>query len=135
MIRLTLDDKSRLVAMDLPYLTELPHRKFLFLDGTAGFQVLKNDFQTAGIPRGTEFQMAVWRELKKIPRGQTRTYGQIAAAVGRPKAARAVGSACGKNPIPVFIPCHRAVASNGLGGFSGGLPWKKLLLELENARF
>jgi len=105
------------------------------LDGTAGFQVLENDFQTAGIPRGTEFQMAVWSELKKIPQGQTRTYGQIATAIGRPKAARAVGSACGKNPVPVFIPCHRAVASNGLGGFSGGLPWKKLLLELENVQF
>jgi len=80
---------------------------------------------------GTEFQKAVWNELKKIPRGQTRTYGEIAKAIGRPNAVRAVGSACGANPLPLFIPCHRVVAKNGLGGFGFGLPWKKLLLELE----
>lgn len=88
-------------------------------------------FPRIGIPESTEFQRAVWNELKKIPRGQTRTYSAIAAAIGRPKAVRAVGSACGANPLPVFIPCHRVVAKNGLGGFGSGLPWKKLLLELE----
>jgi len=80
---------------------------------------------------GTDFQKAVWNALKKIPRGQTRTYGEIAAAIGRPGAVRAVGTACGANPVPLFIPCHRVVAKNGLGGFGSGLPWKKLLLELE----
>ncbi len=80
---------------------------------------------------GTDFQKAVWKELQKIPRGQTRTYGEIAKAIGRPNAVRAVGAACGANPVPLFIPCHRVVAQNGLGGFGAGLPWKKLLLELE----
>jgi O-6-methylguanine DNA methyltransferase len=86
-----------------------------------------------GKPAGTEFQKAVWEELRKIPRGQTRTYGEIAGAIGRPKAARAVGSACGANPLPLFIPCHRVVAKNGLGGFVAGLPWKILLLKMEGA--
>ena len=84
-----------------------------------------------GTPEGTEFQKRVWNEIKKIPRGQTRTYGEIAATLGRPKAVRAVGSACGANPVPLFIPCHRVVAKNGLGGFGPGLPWKKLLLRME----
>ena len=84
-------------------------------------------------PPGTAFQQAVWKQLQKIPRGQTRTYGEIAAAIGRPNAVRAVGTACGANPIPLFIPCHRVVARNGLGGFGSGLPWKALLLGLEGA--
>ena len=69
--------------------------------------------------------------MQKIPRGQTRTYGEIAAAIGRLNAVRAVGSACGANPLPLFIPCHRVVAKTGLGGFGSGLPWKKLLLKEE----
>lgn len=84
-------------------------------------------------PDGTPFQRAVWSALLNIPRGQTRTYGEIAAVIGQPKAMRAVGTACGANPIPLWIPCHRVVAKNGLGGFGAGLPWKKLLLEMEGA--
>ena len=84
--------------------------------------------------KGTDFQQQVWREIARIPLGQTKTYGELAAAIGRPKAVRAVGSACGKNPVPLFIPCHRVVGSKGgLGGFSAGLPWKRLLLEAEDA--
>lgn len=79
----------------------------------------------------TPFQRAVWRALRRIPHGQTRTYGQIARAIGRPKACRAVGTACGSNPLPLLIPCHRAVGCNGRGGFSAGLGWKKFLLDLE----
>jgi len=82
---------------------------------------------------GTDFQKAVWKELKKIPRGQTRTYGEIAAAIGRPNAVRAVGTACGANPVPLLIPCHRVTAQNGLSGFGSGLPWKTLLLKTEGA--
>lgn len=82
---------------------------------------------------GTEFQRAVWRALTEIPRGETRTYTEIAAAIGRPRAVRAVGSACGTNRIPLLIPCHRVVGANGLGGFSGGLEWKKRLLAAEAA--
>lgn len=82
--------------------------------------------------QATPFQRAVWEALLRIPVGETRTYGQLAAAIGRPKAARAVGQACGANPIPVLIPCHRVVAgSGGLGGFSGGLEWKRRLLAVE----
>ena len=82
----------------------------------------------------TTFQRAVWRALRRIPHGQTRTYTEIARALGRPKACRAVGGACGHNPLPLLIPCHRAVASNGKpGGFSAGRGWKKFLLELEQS--
>ncbi len=81
---------------------------------------------------GTDFQRSVWRELQSIPPGHTRTYGQIAAVLGRPQAARAVGQACGANPIPLLIPCHRVLAAgHRLGGFSGGLDWKRRLLGRE----
>ena len=84
------------------------------------------------LAEGTEFQKAVWLKLCTIPPGQTRTYGQLATALHRPKAARAVGQACGANPIPVLIPCHRVLASGGaLGGFSSGLDWKRKLLARE----
>jgi methylated-DNA-[protein]-cysteine S-methyltransferase len=85
---------------------------------------------------GTPFQQAVWRALAEIPPGQTKSYGEIAQTIGRPKAFRAVGQACGANPIPVLIPCHRALAANGkIGGFSGGLDWKRRLLEEEGVKF
>jgi O-6-methylguanine DNA methyltransferase len=81
---------------------------------------------------GTDFQRRVWNELRKIPAGQSRTYGEIARAIRKAKAVRAVGGACGANPIPVFLPCHRVLAANGrLGGFSSGLEWKKKLLKPE----
>jgi O-6-methylguanine DNA methyltransferase len=80
----------------------------------------------------TEFQKSVWRALLKISSGQTKSYGEIAAVIGKPKAVRAVGGACGANPIPVLVPCNRALAANGkLGGFSGGLDWKRALLARE----
>ena len=84
--------------------------------------------------RGTEFQKAVWRELQRIPLGQTRTYAQVASAIGRPGAVRAVGQACGANPIGVLVPCHRVVRSDGgLGGYYGGVSRKKELLRRERA--
>jgi methylated-DNA-[protein]-cysteine S-methyltransferase len=87
-------------------------------------------------PAGTAFQKSVWRALRKIPSGQTKSYGEIARALGRPKAVRAVGGACGANPIPIFIPCHRVLAANGkIGGFSGGLNWKRDLLAREGMIF
>lgn len=82
-------------------------------------------------PRGTEFQKQVWKAMQEIPFGETRTYKWIAEKIGRPNAVRAVGNACGANPIPLVIPCHRVVAQNGLGGFSGGLHIKKKLLTME----
>lgn len=88
-------------------------------------------FPTA--PRGTPFQRRVWEALCRIPYGQTMTYGALAASLGMPGAARAVGSAAGKNSCPMVIPCHRLVAAKGLGGFSAGLERKRALLSLENA--
>ncbi|MEO5492734.1 MAG: methylated-DNA--[protein]-cysteine S-methyltransferase [Sphingomonas sp.] len=82
--------------------------------------------------RGTEFQKSVWAALLTIPAGETRSYAEIAAQIGRPSACRAVGAANGKNPISIVAPCHRVIGSDGsLTGFAGGLEGKKLLLELE----
>jgi O-6-methylguanine DNA methyltransferase len=84
---------------------------------------------------GTEFQCKVWRELLKIPVGETISYGDLAKRIKSPKAARAVGSACGANPVPLIVPCHRVIASDGsLGGFSGGLNVKRALLKAERKR-
>jgi methylated-DNA-[protein]-cysteine S-methyltransferase len=84
--------------------------------------------------QGTEFQLSVWNNLVKIPYGETRSYAQVAEAVGRPKAVRAVGAANGSNPVAIIVPCHRVIGSSGkLTGYGGGLPLKKRLLELEGA--
>ena len=84
---------------------------------------------------GTAFQQQTWRALLRIPAGRTRGYGELASAVRRPKAARAIGSACGANPIPVLIPCHRVIGASGsLTGFSGGMHWKIKLLEIERVK-
>ena len=81
---------------------------------------------------GTEFQVQVLEELRKIPYGQTVSYGDIARRIGRPRAVRAVGAANGRNPLPIFVPCHRVIGSSGdLTGFGGGLDTKALLLRLE----
>ena len=81
---------------------------------------------------GTAFQQAVWHAIAQIAMGETQTYGELARAIGRPGACRAVARACGQNPLPLLVPCHRVVAANGKpGGFSPGLPWKRLLLEAE----
>ena len=90
-------------------------------------------FDLALAPAGTPFQLSVWQALRTIPYGETTTYGAIAKQVGRPTAIRAVGAANGANPIPVIIPCHRVIGSNGkLTGFGGGLPIKERLLKLES---
>jgi methylated-DNA-[protein]-cysteine S-methyltransferase len=81
---------------------------------------------------GTPFQIQIWSALRQIPLGKVATYGEIAARIGKPGAARAVGQACGSNPAVLFVPCHRIVAANGkLGGFSSGLDLKKALLQHE----
>ena len=86
-------------------------------------------------PRGTGFQSLVWRALTAIPYGETRSYGELARAIGRPSASRAVGAANGQNPIAIIVPCHRVIGSNGtLTGYAGGLPMKRWLLAHE-ARF
>ena len=81
---------------------------------------------------GTDFQRRVWNALRKIDCGKTKSYGEIARLIGRPKVVRAVGGACGANAIPVLVPCHRVLAANRkIGGFSGGLNWKRMLLARE----
>ncbi|MXX76667.1 MAG: methylated-DNA--[protein]-cysteine S-methyltransferase [Holophagales bacterium] len=81
---------------------------------------------------GTEFQQRVWAELRRIPFGETISYGELAARIGKPSASRAVGAANGRNPLPVVVPCHRVIGSDGrLTGFGGGLPTKQALLDLE----
>lgn len=81
---------------------------------------------------GSDFERAVWERMREIPYGQTRSYGSIAAAVGEPGGAQAVGVACNRNSIPVIVPCHRIIGADGkLVGFGGGLERKRILLELE----
>lgn len=87
-------------------------------------------------PQGTDFQKRVWKALAEIPYGETRTYGQIAAATGNPGACRAVGGANNKNPILILIPCHRVIGADGsLTGFGAGLPVKEWLLKLEGIKY
>lgn len=96
------------------------------------FEGKRKEFQLPLDMGGTPFQKAVWAELMKIPYGESRTYGEIAKKLRNPKAGRAVGSANGKNPISIVVPCHRVIASHGgLGGYSGGLDKKRYLLALE----
>ena len=86
----------------------------------------------------TEFELKVWNALKAIPHGETRSYKQIAISIGHPFASRAVANACGKNPLPIEVPCHRAIRSDGtIGGYSGvgGIKTKKLLLQKEGSKF
>ncbi|HKV09482.1 MAG TPA: methylated-DNA--[protein]-cysteine S-methyltransferase [Thermoanaerobaculia bacterium] len=94
----------------------------------------RQTFNLTLAPEGTDFERSVWNELSRIPFGETRSYAEIARAIGRPGAARAVGRANGANPIPIVVPCHRVIGANGsLTGFGGGLPVKSLLLEIEGA--
>lgn len=94
----------------------------------------RDEFDLRLDPHGTEFQRAVWQALREIPYGQTRSYGQIAAAVARPRAARAVGGANNRNPIAVIVPCHRVIGAGGaMVGYAGGLDRKSWLLGHERA--
>ncbi|MBC7227112.1 MAG: methylated-DNA--[protein]-cysteine S-methyltransferase [Thermoflexales bacterium] len=96
------------------------------------FSRIRREFDLPLDLRGTPFQRRVWEELRRIPYGQTVTYGELARRVGRPDAARAVGQAVGANPIPIILPCHRVVGANGsLVGYGGGLDIKAALLRLE----
>ena len=98
------------------------------------FEGGRKQFKLPIVMHGTEFQMAVWQALQKIPYGGTRSYGEIAASIGRPKAVRAVGMANNRNPISIIVPCHRVIGHDGkLVGYGGGLPLKQYLLELERS--
>ncbi|MDE5708677.1 MAG: methylated-DNA--[protein]-cysteine S-methyltransferase [Alistipes sp.] len=96
------------------------------------FAGVRRKFDLPLAPAGTPFQQSVWAALQEIPCGETRTYGQIAARIGRPKACRAVGMANNRNPIAIIVPCHRVVGASGaLVGYAAGLPVKERLLALE----
>jgi len=96
------------------------------------FQGRRTAFDLRLHPKGTPFQQAVWKALLNIPYGETRTYGDVARAVGRPTAVRAVGLANGRNPLPIVVPCHRVIGADGkLVGYGGGLPVKQALLDRE----
>jgi methylated-DNA-[protein]-cysteine S-methyltransferase len=95
----------------------------------------RRDFDLPLAPRGTPFQVAVWRALARIPFGATCSYGELARVVGRPSASRAVGAANGQNPLAIILPCHRVIGANGeLTGYGGGLPLKRWLLDHEHGR-
>jgi methylated-DNA-[protein]-cysteine S-methyltransferase len=102
----------------------------------AYFEGVPADFADLALaPQGTPFQLRVWQELRRIPRGQAISYKELAERLGNPKASRAVGQANGSNPIPLIIPCHRVIAADGsLGGYSSGLERKRWLLRHEGAR-
>ncbi|MDY0830831.1 MULTISPECIES: methylated-DNA--[protein]-cysteine S-methyltransferase [unclassified Pseudomonas] len=114
-------------ANNSPVLRETERQLKEYFAGTRNRFELELDFA------GTDFQKKVWQALLTIPFGQTRSYSQIAAQIGNPKAVRAVGAANGRNPISIVAPCHRVIgASGGLTGFAGGLEAKQYLLELED---
>ena len=92
----------------------------------------RTDFTIPLDPQGTDHQIKVWNELKKIPYSETRTYKELATSLGNPNASRAIGSACGKNPIIIIVPCHRVIGTNGkLTGYAGGIGVKEKLIDLE----
>lgn len=120
---------AALIAGDSPVLARAGAQLEEYFGG------VRREFELPLSPRGTEFQLRVWRKLQEIEYGTTSTYGTLARELGKPNASRAVGLANGSNPIPIVIPCHRVIGANGaLTGFGGGLPIKRSLLELERSR-
>ena len=135
-----LADDSCLIELSLLGLEGLSHRgkpekerfKVEIEELTQYFSKKRNSFTFKIQIGGTYFQKLVFKNMKTIKYGKVLTYSELAAKIGKPKAYRAVGSACGANRIPIVIPCHRVVSSTGLGGFGGGLERKKFLLNLES---
>jgi methylated-DNA-[protein]-cysteine S-methyltransferase len=122
------DEVTQATKSEAPFADLIDRFKAYFRSETADFPD-KLDLSGA-----TDFQRQVWETTRTIPRSETRSYEWIAVQIGKPKAARAVGQALGQNPIPIIIPCHRVLTSDGkLGGFTGGLDMKRLLLKMEGA--
>ena len=132
---------GKVAGCSLPFLATAPSQPFALLQGddpeitefiTALFAGTHKNLPPLAPLKGTAFQQQVWQAIAAIPWGQTQTYGELAATINRPAAVRAVGTACGRNPIPLFIPCHRVIGAHGkIGGFSVGLAWKHRLLAAE----
>ena len=135
--RLTFDEDESVLKRRFPNATVLPDDGTISAWAEGALTAIEHPAQTPELPidvRGTAFQEAVWKELRRIPLGETRSYADIAAAVGQPNAVRAVGTANGSNPVAVLVPCHRVIRSDGtLGGYAGGLERKRTLLAAEGA--
>lgn len=135
--RLSFDEGENELHRRFPYATIVAGDGAMAQLVTAAVQAVERPDNMPDLPldvAGTVFQQAVWAELQRIPAGETRTYAQIAAAVGRPNAVRAAGSANGANNVAVLIPCHRVIRTDGsLGGYAYGLDRKAKLLELEKS--
>ena len=136
--RLTFDEDERALRRRFPNATIMPADEAMASLISGVLTAIETPTAMPDLPidvRGTAFQEAVWRELRKIPVGQTRSYADIAAAVGQPQAVRAVGTANGSNPVAVLVPCHRVIRSDGsLGGYAGGIERKRKLLEADGHR-
>lgn len=124
-VGIEVDERGRLCSVSLP--KRLPAG----MDTTALADVISQLERYELALNGTHFQIKVWKAMRKIPWGSALTYGELAVKAGSPKAVRAVGQACGRNPLPLVIPCHRVLAASGIGGFASGLDWKAKLLEFE----
>ena len=133
--RLTFDDSEASLRRRFPNATIVEDAGSLRELVEGALAAIESPLAARDLPidvAGTAFQEAVWRELRKIPAGETRSYAQIAAAIGQPNAVRAVGTANGDNHVAVLIPCHRVIRSDGsLGGYAGGLDRKRKLLASE----
>lgn len=128
------DQAHRSATVDAPLNETHPHLALAAQELAAYWQAPQQRFTVPLDPQGTPFQQAVWRVLCGIAPGTLGSYGEVARAVGRPAAARAVGAAIGRNPIGIIVPCHRVVGAGGaLTGYAGGLPRKRALLALEGA--
>lgn len=125
-IEINQEIRENIMQKETPLLKETGKQLLEYLEGK------RKNFTVPLNPKGTKFMKEVWTALQEIPYGETRTYGQIAQRIGKPKAARAVGMANHRNPIPIIIPCHRVIGSNGkLVGYALGMKMKKFLLMLE----
>ena len=138
-IRFILDKDRQLVRIDLnvPPPSEVQNVSLfenVFTQFSEYFEGTRRDFTLPLCLNGRAFEMRVWKTLMQIPYGETRSYGEIAAVCGNPKAARAVGQAVHRNPLPIIVPCHRVVSTSNLGGYAGGSAIKRFLLRLEGAR-
>ena len=135
---------GKVIGCTLPYVDDTPSKPFTvstrsnqevakYISDT--FQGRRTSVPPVGVLPGSPFQNMVWLLLSKIPAGETKSYREIAEALGKPLAYRAVANACGKNPAPLFIPCHRVIGSDGkLHGFSAGTAWKRMLLDIEGKK-
>ena len=128
------DQAHRSAAVDAPVDETHPHLALAVRELAAYWQAPQQRFTVPLDPQGTPFQQAVWQVLRDIAPGKLSSYGEVARAVGRPAAARAVGAAIGRNPLGIVVPCHRVVGAGGaLTGYAGGLQRKQSLLRLEGA--